>query len=158
MGVSGVGKTAVGQALAERLGVEYADADDLHPPSNVEKMRAGTPLTDEDRLPWLRRVGQWLGDRASVGGVASCSSLRRAYREVVLGGAPTAYFLHLTADEEVLRERMTRRDHFMPPALLASQLETLEPLDPDEPGLAVDATQPVRAVVEEYLARTAADS
>jgi gluconokinase len=158
MGVSGVGKTAVGRALARRLGVEYADADDLHPPANVEKMRSGTPLTDEDRLPWLRRVGEWLRDHESPGGVASCSALRRAYREVVLEGAPTACFLHLTADEGVLRERMTRREHFMPPALLTSQLQTLEPLGPDEPGVEVDATQPVAAVVEEYLARTAGDA
>jgi gluconokinase len=158
MGVSGVGKTAVGRELARRLGVEYADADDLHPPANVEKMRSGTPLTDEDRLPWLRRVGQWLGEREQAGGVASCSALRRAYREVVLEGAPTAYFLHLTADEEVLRERMSRREHFMPPSLLASQLQTLEPLGPDEPGVEVDASQPVRAVVDEFLARTGGDA
>jgi gluconokinase len=155
MGVSGVGKTAIGRALAERLGVPYADADDLHPSANVEKMRAGTPLTDEDRLPWLRRVGQWLHEHAETGGVASCSALRRDYREVLVASAPTVCFLHLTAEEEVLRERMTGRRHFMPPALLTSQLRTLEPLEPDEPGLEVDAGQPVCAAVEEFLARTA---
>jgi gluconokinase len=155
MGVSGVGKTAIGQALAERLGVAYADADDLHPPSNVAKMSAGTPLTDEDRLPWLRRVGQWLDAHATTGGVVSCSALRRTYRDVLLASAPTACFLHLTADEDVLRERMSGRRHFMPPALLTSQLRTLEPLEPDEPGLEVDAAQQVPAAVEEFLARAA---
>jgi gluconokinase len=154
MGVSGVGKTAIGTALAERLGVAYADADDLHPPANVKKMSAGTPLTDLDRLPWLRRVGSWLDEHAASGGVVSCSALRRGYREVLLESAPTACFLHLTADEDVLRKRMTGRRHFMPPALLTSQLRTLEPLGPDEPGLEVDAGQPVREAVEEFLRRT----
>ena len=156
MGVSGVGKTAVGRALAARLHVRYADADDLHTPVAVEKMRSGTPLSDEDRLPWLRRVGQWLHQHETTGGVMGCSALRRSYREVLLEAAPTAWFLHLTADEEVLRARMTgRRSHFMPATLLESQLRTLEPLAADEPGLEVDAGQPVRQVVDEYLTRSA---
>ena len=155
MGVSGVGKTAVGQALAARLAVAYADADDLHDPASVEKMRDGTPLTDADRLPWLERVGGWLRTHERVGGVMSCSALRRAYRDVLVGEAPSARFLHLTADEAVLRARMTGRSHFMPATLLASQLATLEPLALDEPGLEVDAAQPVQAVVEEWLARAA---
>ena len=150
-GVSGVGKTAVGRALAARLGVPYADADDLHPPANVEKMRSGAPLTDDDRRPWLEGVGAWLADCTPTGGVMSCSALRRRYRDVLLAAAPTAVFLHLTADAEVLQARMTGRHHFMPPALLASQLETLEPLEADEPGTAVDADQPVEDVVAEFL-------
>ncbi len=155
IGVSGVGKTAVGRALAARLRAPYADADDLHPPANVEKMRAGTPLTDEDRLPWLRSVGAWLAQHEETGGVMSCSALRRAYRDVLVRAAPTASFLHLTADEQVLRTRMTGRRHFMPATLLTSQLRTLEPLEADEPGVAVDSTRPVAVVVEEFLARTA---
>ena len=154
MGVSGVGKTAVGRELATRLWTPYADADDLHPPENVEKMRAGTPLTDDDRLPWLRRVGAWLAQHEGTGGVVSCSALRRAYRDVLAAAAPTAVFLHLTADEQVLRARMTGREHFMPATLLSSQLRALEPLGDDEHGLAIDATPPVPVVVEEFLART----
>ena len=150
-GVSGVGKTAVGRALAARLGVPYADADDLHPAANVEKMRSGFPLTDDDRRPWLDRVGAWLADHTSTGGVMSCSALRRRYRDVLLAAAPRAVFLHLTADAEVLRARMSGRRHFMPPALLDSQLQTLEPLAPEEPGTAVDAGQPVEDVVAEFL-------
>ncbi len=154
MGVSGVGKTAVGEALAARLGVAYADADDFHTPASVAKMSAGTPLTDDDRLPWLQRVGHWLRGQGSTGGVVSCSALRRGYRQVIREEAPTACFLHLSADEEVLRARMTGRQHFMPPSLLTSQLQTLEPLAEDEPGVEVDAAQPVADVVEEYLRRS----
>ena len=150
-GVSGVGKTAVGRALAARLGVPYADADDLHPSANVAKMRSGVPLTDEDRRPWLDSVGAWLADHASTGGVVSCSALRRRYRDVLVAAAPSAVFLHLTADAEVLRARMTGRRHFMPPGLLDSQLQTLEPLEPDEPGTAVDAGQSVEDVVAKFL-------
>ena len=150
-GVSGVGKTAVGRALATRLGVAYADADDLHPSANVAKMRSGVPLTDEDRRPWLDIVGGWLAEHAPTGGVMSCSALRRRYRDVLHAAAPSAVFLHLTADADVLRERMTGRRHFMPPRLLESQLRTLEPLQPDEPGTAVDAGQPVEDVVAEFL-------
>ena len=150
-GVSGVGKTAVGRALATRLEVPYADADDLHPSANVAKMRSGVPLTDVDRRPWLDSVGAWLADHAPTGGVMSCSALRRRYRDVLLAAAPSAVFLHLTADAEVLRARMTSRRHFMPPRLLDSQLQTLEPLQPDEPGTAVDCGQPVQDVVAEFL-------
>ena len=153
MGVSGVGKTAVGLALAARLEVPYADADDLHPPANVEKMRSGLPLTDEDRTPWLHRVGIWLQEHTATGGVVSCSALRRRYRELLLAAAPTAVFLHLTADPEVLLARMAGRRHFMPATLLTSQLRTLEPLEADEPGVAVGSDKPVEEVVEEFLAR-----
>lgn len=155
MGVSGVGKSAVGTALAARLQVPYEDADDLHPPSNVATMRAGLPLTDEDRAPWLETVGAWLRDHQATGGVMSCSALRRRYRDLLLAAAPTAVFLHLTADPEVLRRRMTSRRHFMPASLLASQLRTLEPLADDEPGVAVESGQPVDVVVEESLERLA---
>ncbi len=151
MGVSGVGKTVVGEALAARLRVAYADADDLHDPASVEKMRGGTPLTDEDRLPWLERVGHWLRRHERSGGVMSCSALKRSYRQVLVAGAPTVRFLHLTADQAVLRARVLGRAHFMPATLLASQLATLEPLAPDERGVAVDSGQPVQAVVDEFL-------
>lgn len=155
MGVSGVGKSAVGRALAARLEVTYADADDLHPPSNVAKMHSGLPLTDEDRAPWLATVGAWLRDHEATGGVMSCSALRRSYREVLLAAAPSAVFLHLTADAEVLQRRMRSRQHFMPATLLTSQLQTLEPLEDDEPGFAVESGQSVDSVVEESVQRLA---
>jgi gluconokinase len=138
MGVSGSGKTTVGTALAERLGVPYAEADDFHPPENVAKMASGVPLTDADRVPWLDSIAAWLKARDGEGGVVTCSALRRAYRDRLRRAAPELFFLHLDGSPELIGERLAgREDHFMPPALLRSQFETLEPLDPDEAGAAV---------------------
>lgn len=151
-GVTATGKSTVGRALARRLGVAYGDADDFHPPGNIAKMRAGEPLTDSDRQPWLAAIAEWLGARADVGAVASCSALSRAHREQVLSRAPAAVFLQLSADEAVLRSRLRQRDdHFMPESLVQSQLDAFEPLEPDEPGLEVDAEQPVKAIVTELV-------
>lgn len=152
MGVAGSGKTTVGSAVAERLGVPYADADAFHPPTNVAKMRAGTPLDDGDRAPWLAAVGSWLAEHPA-GGVVSCSALRRRYRDQLRSAAPQARFLHLsgaTGDvAAVLAERVAARtDHFMPASLVTSQLELLEPLDDDEAGLVVHLTDPVDAIVD----------
>lgn len=150
MGATGVGKTTVGRALAERLGAPFLDADDLHPETNVAKMRRGEPLADDDRWPWLDAVGAWLA--AHPDGVAACSALRRVYRDRLRGAAPDVRFLHLLGGADVLDARLTRRtDHFMPASLVASQLDVLEPLDPDEPGLAVDCTLPVPAIVEAWI-------
>lgn len=152
MGVSGSGKTAVGAALARRLRVPFADADDLHPPENIAKMSAGVPLTDEDRRPWLDAVAAWLAAHAETGGVASCSALKRAYRDVLRGGAPHTVHLHLHGDREVLAERVDgRRGHFMPAALLDSQLATLEPLEADEVGQSLDVAGPVDDLVEQSV-------
>ncbi|WP_367948286.1 gluconokinase [Microbacterium hominis] len=143
MGVSAVGKSSVALALAERLGVPMRDADDLHPSANVEKMRAGTPLTDADRGPWLDLVGAALAG-AEGGVVMACSALRRRYRDRLRLRAPGVVFVHLTGSPELLAERAAgRADHFMPPALLASQLATLEPLEDDEPGIALDVAAPI---------------
>ncbi|MGH3359268.1 MAG: gluconokinase [Nocardioidaceae bacterium] len=153
MGVSASGKTTVGEKLARRCGVEYADADAFHPKANIAKMSSGVPLTDEDRWPWLRAIGEWLAARAGTGGVVSCSALRRSYRDVLVDNAPTVRFLHLDGDPSVIRERIARRkDHFMPPSLIDSQLETLEPLEADEPGRAIDLTKSPDAIVEAFLA------
>lgn len=135
MGVSGSGKTTVGRQLARRLAVPFVDADDLHPPANRAKMAGGTPLTDDDRAPWLEAVGRAIAE-ADGGAVVACSALRRRYREAILAGAGRAVvFAHLSGDAGLLHDRMAARtDHFMPPALLRSQLDTLEPLDPAEPG------------------------
>lgn len=151
MGVSGCGKSYVGERLAQRCSVAYQDGDDLHPPANIAKMRAGVPLTDEDREPWLHAVARWLHEHDAAGGVVACSALRRAYRDLLRADAPRATFLHLTADPAVFRERMRGRRHFMPTTLLDSQLATLEPLEPDERGVAVDATAPVGDILDRFL-------
>lgn len=152
MGVSGSGKTTVGQALARELGFELIEGDDYHPPENVDKMAAGIPLTDEDRRPWLWMLAGLLADRHArrEGTVLACSALRRAYRDVLRSAVPAdeTFFILLDADRETLRSRMkSRKGHYMPPALLESQLATLEPLEPDEPGVILDATQPPTAIV-----------
>ncbi|WP_372594204.1 gluconokinase [Actinotalea sp.] len=152
MGASGCGKSTVGRALAERLGVPFADADDLHPAANVAKMAAGIPLDDEDRAPWLRDVGRWLGAQPA-GGVIACSALRRSYRDLLRSEVPHTVFLHLDGDRAVLEERVAARPgHFMPATLVASQLATLEPLEADEAGTALDVRQTVEALVENFLA------
>ncbi|MCI0384831.1 gluconokinase [Streptomyces sp. CNQ085] len=138
MGVSGSGKTTVGTALAERLGVPYAEADDFHPPGNVAKMASGVPLTDADRAPWLDAIAAWLKARGADGGVVTCSALKRAYRDRLRRAAPELFFLHLDGSPELIGERLTgRTGHFMPSALLRSQFETLEALDADEAGAVV---------------------
>lgn len=139
MGVSGAGKSVVGEALAQRLALPYADADPLHPPANVAKMKAGHPLNDADRWPWLDRVGEWLAGHRHGGGVMSCSALKRAYRDRLRQHAPDAVFVYLRASESLLAHRLAdRRGHFMPASLLASQLADLQPLQPDELGVTVD--------------------
>jgi gluconokinase len=142
-GVAGSGKTTVARLLAQRLGVPFADGDDFHSASGIAKMSAGTPLDDADRRPWLESVGRWLHarDAAGTGAVVACSALRRHYRDVLRAACPGAFFLHLTADRDVLADRLGRRTgHFMPGSLLDSQLATLEPLEPDERGAELDAT------------------
>jgi carbohydrate kinase (thermoresistant glucokinase family) len=142
MGVSGCGKSTVGALLAGTLGVPFADADDLHPPRNIAKMSAGQPLTDDDRRPWLARVGAELAG-ASGGMVVACSALRRRYRDAIREAAPGTVFVHLDAPRGRLAERMAARlDHFMPASLLDSQLATLEPLESDERGFSLDGTPP----------------
>jgi gluconokinase len=153
MGVTGSGKSTVGAALALRLRVPFADADDFHGEANVAKMSAGIPLDDADRLPWLRSVGSWLAEHAATGGVMSCSALKRGYRDILRDPAPTVIFVHLDGDAEVIRRRVANRPgHFMPVSLVNSQLDTLEPLEPDERGIVLDFGRPVDELVETYLA------
>ncbi|MFJ9041282.1 gluconokinase [Streptomyces sp. NPDC102406] len=141
MGVAGTGKTTIGPLLAERLGVPYAEGDDFHPPANIAKMTAGTPLTDEDRRPWLDAIGEWAHGRAGLGGVVSCSALKRSYRDRLRAGAPGVVFVHLTGDRKLIEDRMSHRQgHFMPTALLDSQFATLQPLEADEAGVGVDVS------------------
>jgi gluconokinase len=159
MGVSGVGKTTVAKQLAVRLGYEFAEGDDFHPPANIAKMSAGTPLEDADRLPWLRRLADWVRARHRDGTstVMTCSALRRRYRDVLREGAANTYFVHLVGDRGLLLERMAGRRHFMPPALLTSQFEALEPLGPDESGVAVEVTDPPEKIVQKVVAQLGPD-
>ncbi len=155
MGVSGSGKSTVGAALAQRLRVPFADADDFHPPANIAKMTAGHPLDDDDRYPWLEAIGEWLAGHCNSGGVMSCSALKRKYRDQLRRHCPGAQFLHLHGTPDVVGKRQASRPgHFMPASLLASQFETLEPLGPDEHGLVIDVDQSIDSIVEIYVAST----
>jgi gluconokinase len=154
MGVSGVGKTSVAHALVERTGWVFQEGDDLHPAANRAKMAAGTPLDDDDRWPWLRRVASWIGEQeaAGRGAVVTCSALRRSYRDLLADGHPSVRFVHLLASEEVVGARASHRHHeYMPPALLRSQLDTLEPLADDEPGVRVATDGDPAAVADRAL-------
>ncbi len=154
MGVSGSGKSAVGAALAQRLRVPFADADDFHTPANIAKMSACHPLDDHDRHPWLEAIGVWL-DAHPHGGVMSCSALKRKYRDQLRHHAPGVAFVHLNGDREVIARRQSSRPgHFMPTALLGSQLSTLEPLAPDERGLVIDIDQGIDEIVQDFVDRT----
>lgn len=153
MGVSGAGKSSVGIAIAERLGVNFTDADSLHPASNVAKMAAGTPLTDADRWPWLDLVGHALADAGDDGLVVACSALKRSYRDAIRAAAPSARFVHLVVPRIVLGDRVASRPgHFMPASLVDSQLETLEPLEDDEAGVVVDSEGGIAATADRAVA------
>jgi gluconokinase len=154
MGVSGSGKTTLAESLAERLGWEFQEGDDLHPPENVAKMSRGEPLTDEDRRPWLEAIGRWLDGRRAAGShaVVTCSALRRSYRDLLRVDRPRLVFCHVTASAELIAHRLEhRRGHYMPASLLPSQLATLEPLGADEPGVTVSADGSPEQVLAEAL-------
>jgi gluconokinase len=153
MGVSGCGKSTVGRLLAEALQVEYAEGDDLHPATNIAKMAAGVPLTDDDRWPWLDIIAGRLAERRERGGVVSCSALKHSYRDRLRVAAPGVFFVHLHASRAELAHRMASRPgHFMPTSLLDSQLAALEPLSADELGIALDATRDPAELVREATA------
>ena len=150
MGVSGSGKTTVAAMLAGRLHVHFLEGDDLHPPANVQKMRGGTPLTDDDRWPWLaaiaRRIDDWRA--AGEGGVVTCSALKRAYRRIIVGDRPEVALVYLQGSQEVIHARMAaRHQHLMPVALLESQFRILEEPGPDERPIVVDVAPSAAAIV-----------
>lgn len=154
MGVSGCGKSTVGLMLAQALGVPYIEGDDLHSPENVERMRSGTPLTDEQRRDWLEQIAQHLARAHAqpAGLVVSCSALKRAYRDLLRRGAPDLRLVHLHGAPVLLAQRTAQRvGHYMPPSLLGSQLAILEPPGPDEHALVFDIAQPPDQVVAQVL-------
>lgn len=156
MGVSGSGKTTVGKALARKLGWTFQEGDELHPAANIEKMKSGVPLTDEDRAPWLARVEAWISDELRQGrsGVIACSALKRAYRDQIVGGRSDVRLVFLEGDHDLIAERIAHRHgHFMPPALLDSQFATLEAPARAERAITVDIGQPLETIVDQIAAQ-----
>jgi len=154
MGVSGSGKSTVAGILAGRLGWDFEEGDDLHPPGNVAKMHAGHPLTDQDRWPWLDRVAAWIRSHTDAGlpGIVTCSALKRSYRDVLRGEA--VEFVLLKGSQDQIATRLTaRHGHFMPATLLQSQFETLEALGQDERGITVDVGSPPGVLADEIMGR-----
>ncbi len=151
VGVSGSGKSTVGRALAERLDYEFCDADDLHSRANIDKMRNGMALTDEDRRPWLDAVGEQISATLAQGRgiVVACSALKKSYRDVIRRHVPSAFFVLLDGSYDLIVSRVTaRRGGFMPPSLLTSQFAVLEPLAKDELGTTIDVANPVASIVD----------
>ncbi|MEC3953140.1 gluconokinase [Nocardia sp. CDC153] len=166
MGVSGSGKSTVAGMLVSTLGWDLLEGDDLHPPANIAKMHAGHALTDEDRKPWLEAIARWMSQEVTAGrsAIVTCSALKRSYRDVLRGsmiGHPDAVltFVHLTGSREDLQRRLTARmDHFMPPGLLDSQLQTLEAPSPDEHIVSIEIGPPPGEVAAATLAAIRAHS
>lgn len=158
MGVSGSGKSLIGAQLARALDIEFVEGDDLHPPDNLKRMAAGIPLTDDDRHGWLLKVAARLRDakRAGVGLVVSCSALKQRYRDLLRSvGTADVRFVHLAGSQVLLAERLAnRRGHFMPPALLESQIATLEEPSPDERAWVCDISQAPDVIVADLVSRT----
>ncbi|OUJ01295.1 gluconokinase [Acetobacter cibinongensis] len=154
MGVSGSGKTTIAEGLHKELGWPFQEGDALHPQHNVQKMAAGIPLTDEDRLPWLNQCRAWLDQcaQAGSGAILTCSALKRSYRDVLRASGLDLIFIHLTTDHNTLLKRVTNRSgHYMPASLLPSQINTLEPPEADERALEVDATAPAADIIAKIL-------
>jgi carbohydrate kinase (thermoresistant glucokinase family) len=151
MGVSGVGKTTIGKALAARLGWSFVDGDDLHPPENVAKMKRGEPLTDADRLPWLENIHALITDYRSRSQplVLACSALRPSYRRILVGDEPNVRFVYLTGDPGLIAARLGRRTHhFMPSSLLPDQLSSL---DPPHGVMKLNVSEPIKRIVQSIV-------
>ena len=156
MGVSGSGKTTIGEQLARRIGWRYEDADAFHPASNVAKMSAGQPLTDEDRWPWLRAIADEIDSVIAAGGriVIGCSALKRVYRDLLVHGRDDIRIIYLQGTQALIADRLgERRDHFMPAALLTSQFKTLEPPTPDEHAITISIDAPAETIVGNILSQ-----
>uniref|UniRef100_A0A9E7ZNH0 Gluconokinase n=1 Tax=Bosea sp. NBC_00436 TaxID=2969620 RepID=A0A9E7ZNH0_9HYPH len=156
MGVASSGKTSLGERLAERLGWPFRDADSFHPPENVAKMAGGTPLNDDDRKPWLAAIAAWIDDLRAKGehGIVTCSALKRAYRQVIVGDRPDVALIYLKGSRDLIGRRMAaRQHHFMPPALLDSQFAALEEPGADEKPLVVSVEDSKDAIVQDVVER-----
>ncbi|KJC49673.1 gluconate kinase [Bradyrhizobium sp. LTSP885] len=156
MGVSGSGKSTIADHLAVRIGWRFEDGDAFHPPSNVSKMHAGQPLTDEDRWPWLRAIAAEIDRTCKVSErtVIACSALKRSYRDILVHGRRDVRIVFLDGTLELIASRLiARKDHFMPPELLASQFRTLEPPTPDERPITVAIDRPVETIVEDIVSK-----
>lgn len=154
MGVSGCGKSTIASMLAHRLNWVFEEGDWFHPPSNVEKMHGGVPLTDEDRWPWLYGIAAWIDATRRVGnhGTVACSALKRAYRDILVGERPDVRIVYLKGERDLIARRLAARDgHFMPPALLESQFAALEEPQPDEHPIVVSIVPHPREIVEEIV-------
>lgn len=154
MGVTGSGKSTVAARLQDRLGWPFAEGDEFHPSANVARMSAGTPLGDEHRWPWLRALASWVAEHEAreESTVMTCSALRRVYRDVLREGSPGVFFVHLVGEPALLQERMGGREgHYMPLSLLRSQLDTLEPLAPDEAGVVCDVSHTPEEIASQVL-------
>ncbi len=154
MGVSGSGKTTIADGVAKREGWRLVEGDDFHPPSNVAKMASGRPLTDEDRWPWLRAIAREIDAIRARGqsAVVTSSALKRAYRDILIGGRPDVKLVYLKGSKDLIGKRMSeRKGHFMPPALLDSQFATLEEPDEDEHPIVVSIALPPDAIVDEVV-------
>jgi gluconokinase len=155
MGVSGAGKTTVAKGIVDRWGWAYAEGDDFHSTANREKMAAGHALDDDDRWPWLRSIAEWIGsrERDAENAVVTCSALKRSYRDLLRDGHPSVLFVALTPQKDELQHRLAeRKGHYMPASLLQSQLDTLEPLGPDEPAISISAHGDAANVLSAVLA------
>jgi gluconokinase len=154
MGVSGSGKSTIGERLAQRLGWSYEDGDKFHPLSNVAKMSAGQPLTDEDRWPWLQAIANEIDRVCEARGhaVIACSALKRAYRDILVHGRPDVRIIYLQGTQDLIADRLAlRKGHFMPPGLLASQFKTLEPPEASENPVTVSIDAPVETIVDDIV-------
>lgn len=156
MGVSGSGKTTVAALLAGQLGWEFEDADDFHSPENVAKMHGGTPLSDEDRWPWLASIAAWIDATRAAGGhgILACSALKRAYRDILVGDRPDVRLVYLRGDKALIaRRQAARTNHYMPASLVDSQFATLEEPGPDERPIIVTVDAKPPQIVQDILAK-----
>jgi carbohydrate kinase (thermoresistant glucokinase family) len=154
MGVTGTGKTTIAQMLAARLGWRFQEGDSLHPAANVAKMHAGIPLTDADRQPWLAHVSAWIDKQRAKQqpGIITCSALKRAYRQAIVGDRPEVRLVYLRGGHDLIADRLAgRQGHFMPTGLLQSQIDTLEEPGPEEDPLTIDLGPPPEALAAEII-------